>query len=396
MRIAVLGDLDGAHTRRWLRVFIERGHDVHAVSFYPPRTPVSGVTLHVLRPAYRTGRPAAGAPASPSRALAGKGIERFVPPSAARLVHAFRYARAGLGRTVEAIGPDIFHAHYVVEHGFYGAFAGFHPYVVSAWGSDLFRAPGTPAGRLIAGYALRHADFVTANDPALARRAGSLGGDPEKVAVIRLGIDRLFLEPPPPSVNLRAAGADPLTVISDRALEPLYNVDAVIRAFARARRQMPSARLLVANDGSQRSRLEALARDLGQGESVRFLGRLDPPALREALAQAHVYVSVPSSDSLSLSTTEAMAAGCFPIVTDLESQDGWISHHVNGLRVPARDVGRLADGFVEALRDDGLRRDAVEPNRAKVAAEGGLEKNMLLMERHYYRLAGHPLADNAI
>jgi hypothetical protein len=35
---------------------------------------------------------------------------------------------------------------------------------------------------------------------------------------------------------------------------------------------------------------------------------------------------------------------------------------------------------------------AVGPNRAKVEAEGLRETNMLLMERHYYRLAGHPMA----
>jgi hypothetical protein len=34
----------------------------------------------------------------------------------------------------------------------------------------------------------------------------------------------------------------------------------------------------------------------------------------------------------------------------------------------------------------------VTPNRAKVESQGLRERNMLLMERHYYRLAGHPQA----
>jgi len=50
LRIAVLGDFDGVHTRSWLRWFIDRGHDVHAISFYPPAAPLDGVTLHVLKP----------------------------------------------------------------------------------------------------------------------------------------------------------------------------------------------------------------------------------------------------------------------------------------------------------------------------------------------------------
>jgi hypothetical protein len=49
-----------------------------------------------------------------------------------------------------------------------------------------------------------------------------------------------------------------------------------------------------------------------------------------------------------------------------------------------------------ALGDAELRRRAAEHNRALVEARGLREPNMLLMERHYYRLAGHPIEDRAI
>ncbi len=62
--------------------------------------------------------------------------------------------RAGLRRVLDEIQPDVFHAHYAVEHGFYGAFADYHPYVVSAWGSDLLVESHKPLGKRIAGHAL--------------------------------------------------------------------------------------------------------------------------------------------------------------------------------------------------------------------------------------------------
>ena len=65
----------------------------------------------------------------------------MIPVGFMRLVHAARYARAGLRRVVREIAPDVLHAHYVVEHGFYGLVAGFHPYVVTAWGSDVLVEP---------------------------------------------------------------------------------------------------------------------------------------------------------------------------------------------------------------------------------------------------------------
>src|SRR5690606_31730991 len=130
--------------------------------------------------------------------------------------------------------------------------------------------------------------------------------------------------------------------ISTRALEPLYNIDVVIRAFARLRERLPAARLMVAHGGSQAPALRKLAEELVPG-GVTFTGRLPATELAEALAKAHAYVSVPSSDSLALSTVEAMAAGCFPIVSDLPSNEGWLKHGSTALFVPARDTTALTE-----------------------------------------------------
>jgi glycosyltransferase involved in cell wall biosynthesis len=389
LRLAVLGDFEGPHTWRWTEFFVRRGHEVHAISFYQPRRDLPGVQLHILRDGGGAGRPA-----GVSRA---RSLRRVLPPSLERLIQAWRYKRAGLRGVVDAIAPDVFHAHYVVEHGFYGAVARFHPYVVSGWGSDLYRAPRTPAGRLIAGLTLRQADLVTANDPEMARVAGALGAAPERVKLVRLGVDDLFLADGEAGVNLVTQTDAAPTVLSDRALEPLYNVDVVLRAFARLRADLPSARLLVAGSGSDRGRLEALTGRLGLGDGVRFLGQLRPPDLRAALAAAQVYVSVPGSDSLALSTLEAMAVGAFPVVSDLASQRDWLVDGRNALLVPPRDGERLAAALRRALGEPALRHSAALANRARVRAEGRRDQNLLVMERLYYRLAGRPLAgDGAI
>jgi glycosyltransferase involved in cell wall biosynthesis len=383
LRLAVLGDFDGLHTRRWTQFFVDRGHEVHAISYYRPKTMLPGVTMHLLSRV----QGASAAAESASYAALARNVLNRLPPSALRLVHALRYQRTGLKRTLQTIKPDVFHAHYVVEHGFYGALAGFHPYVISAWGSDLFVAPRSPLGNLIARFALRRADLVTGNDPQLVARAAALGVKRERLDTVRLGIDELFFDAPP-SVNLEAPSS-PLVVLSDRALEPLYNIDVVLRAFSRLRQRLPDVQLQVIGDGSLAPRLRALAAELGETKAAQFPGRQEPLTLRDALATAHVYVSVPDTDSLALSTMEAMATGAFPIVSDLPSQD-WIVHGINGLRVPPRNVHALADAIYEALTNTELRRNAVAINRERVEAEGRREMNLLRMERHFYRLAGQP------
>jgi glycosyltransferase involved in cell wall biosynthesis len=383
LRIAVLGNFESAHTRRWIRVFVERGHDVHAISYYTPRAELPGVQVHVLSGQIA---PSAGGPRNYSPVTAY--LRHYAPHALLRAGYGVRYLRAGLAERLKQIKPDVFHGHFVVEHGFYGALCGFHPYVVSAWGSDLYVESHKPLSRRIASWTLGRADLVTAADPAMAARALELGASPQRVKVVRLGVDDLFLSGPRRGVNLVDAEAAPLAVISDRALEPLYNVDVILRALARLRANLAGVKLLVANDGSQRARLERLAQQQGQAASVSFLGHLAPEALKAALESAHVYVSVPESDSLAVSTMEAMAVGSFPIVSDLPSQDGWVRQRINGLRVPAGDVELLADALYEALLDAALRRRAAAINRGLVESEGVLVENMLAMEQEYYRLAG--------
>lgn len=386
LRICAVGDFDGIHTQSWLRYFVQRGHDVHGVSYYAPGSASGGpegVRVHALR-----SPPSRGAPDASGR---GRGLSaralRALPPSLQRLANLVRYRRAGIRRVVHDIAPDVLHAHYLVEYGLYATAAAYHPYVVSAWGSDVL-AETSPANRAIARFVLRRADLATANNRHMAREmVVTLGKERAWVQHIVLGVERSFLDLPRPSANEVADGAP--TVISTRSLDlPFYNVDVIVRAMARVREQLPAARLAVAGEGRLRPQLEALAHQLGLGEAVRFTGALAQDAFRDVLLGAQVFVSVPSSDATSVALLQAMGAGCFPIVSDLPSQQELVEDGVQGLRVPVRDERALAEAILRALEDRELRRAALERNRAFVREYGVLEDNMARMEAWYYRLAG--------
>jgi glycosyltransferase involved in cell wall biosynthesis len=382
LRIAVLADFEGPHARSWLRYFIDRGHDVHAVSVYDPSTPIEGAKLHALRRRTEhaeTGQ--AGVPVPPRRwALAER-----APRGLVRVGHAMRYRLAGLSGVLRRIEPDVFHAHFLVEHGFYGAVAGVRPFVATAWGSDVFVEPRRDiVSGWIARWVARRADLVTANNAHMAARIGEMGVLPAKVAVITLGADRYDLERTYDSVNTRdgAIGGAPL-IISTRAHERLYNIADIIRAHEIVVKRSPDARLVIAHGGSQSETLRASA-----GANVEFVGHLDRARFRDALAEADIFVSVPSSDATSVALLQAMAAGAFPIVSDLPSQREWIRHGENGLLVPVRDASALATAIERALDDGMLRRTAAELNRRIVEERGLNETQMAKMEEWYWRLAG--------
>ena len=388
LRICVVGGLDGVHTHRWVRWFVERGHDVHGVSYYQPRRPPPGVTVHVLA---EGGAPPAGLGDSAGTGWrpAARRLAETVSPSLWRLLNALRYQRRGLGRAIDSVEPDVIHAHYVVEHGFYAALTGRRPLVVTAWGSDVLLAPRrSPLARAIARYTVRRSDLVTSNNEHMARRLVDLGAPAERVALVVLGAESFFLETPEASVNLRSPEETPPTVVSLRSLvSRLYNVDVILRAMATVRQRIPDVRLLVAGEGHLRPGLERLAGRLGLEGGVSFLGYLGREALRDALASTHVCVSVPRSDATAVSTLEAMAVGCFPIVSDLPSQEELVRQGENGFRVPVRDAGALAERIVEAMERPDLRRRALEQNRELVKQRGLLEENMARMEELYRGLS---------
>ncbi len=101
-------------------------------------------------------------------------------------------------------------------------------------------------------------------------------------------------------------------------------------------------------------------------------------------------MSVPRSDATGVSTLEAMAVGCFPILSDLPSQVELVEDGVNGFRVPVGDAAALAERIGEALANPELRRRALHLNRELVRRRALWEDNMAEMESWYYRLAGGP------
>lgn len=134
--------------------------------------------------------------------------------------------------------------------------------------------------------------------------------------------------------------------LSNRNLEPLYNVACTLRAFATIRKRYPSARLIVAGDGRERARLEALVVAEGIG-GVEFRGRVAPDQMGALYDEADIYLNSPNIDNMPGSVIEAFAAG-LPVVTTRAGGIPFIvDHERTGLLVPLDDAEAMAR---EALR----------------------------------------------
>lgn len=118
--------------------------------------------------------------------------------------------------------------------------------------------------------------------PAMAKQLEAIGCPAERIRVVRIGVDieRIPFDPLPLD--------GPPTLIQAARLVDKKGVDVSLRAFAAARAELGGGRFLIVGDGPERPRLEDLARELGLGESVTFLGSLAYGEYQQALRQADI------------------------------------------------------------------------------------------------------------
>ncbi|NYZ75453.1 glycosyltransferase family 4 protein [Candidatus Micrarchaeota archaeon] len=147
-------------------------------------------------------------------------------------------------------------------------------------------------------------------------------------------------------------------------LSKVKGVDYLLQAFKKSGK---NSVLLIAGDGPERSRLEALAKKLGLN-NVFFLGhRTDTPAI---LAASDVFVLPSLSEGVPVSLLEAMASGCAPIVTDIGLP---VEKGVDSLVVKPRDAESLAEALKQLCGSVKLR-SRISQNALKNSRKFSSEK----------------------
>jgi glycosyltransferase involved in cell wall biosynthesis len=175
--------------------------------------------------------------------------------------------------------------------------------------------------------------------------------------------------------------------LSNRNLEPMYNVACVLRAFARIQREVPEAELLVAGFGSQRAPLEALAAERGL-RNVTFVGRVRPEEMPALYDRADVYLMSPDIDNMPNSVIEAYAAGLPVVTSDAGGVPYIVEHDRTGLLVPRDDDAALAAGALRVLREPGLAARLTDAGREAVLARYTWPAVRDAWTRLYHELAG--------
>jgi L-malate glycosyltransferase len=230
-------------------------------------------------------------------------------------------------KIIKKINPTFVNAHYLTSYGLAAALvqhwcSGKFFLVQSTWGTDILVTPlKNWLFSISTRYSLNRARLITSDSEFMSEKIRQYTTTP--VLTFTFGLDRLpTLDPKQKQKGL---------FFSNRILSENYNIDEVLLFFSKIAQREKNAQLIIANDGEQRFELEDLARRLQITDRVRFNGFLSTEKQEEWYRKAEFFISIPTSDSTSVSLLEAMAYGCIPIVSDIPANHEWVTDGSAGI-----------------------------------------------------------------
>lgn len=354
MRILYLGWANHIHVSRWAECFAEKGHKVWVLS--GDRATISGVK--VIR----------------------------------SLTSHLRYSRQAkeLRFYKKFLKIDIVHAHWA-SFGYLPALAKLHPYVVTAWGSDIYRFNEyDEETQNMLRTTLQNADLITVNSIDLKKTISHMGINPDNIHIIQWGVDTELFKPGLDTKELK----DQLDIqgkriiYSPRNIGNIYNNDIILHAFKEVLEKYQDTVLIQICYHTPESNIKEfieLAKQLKVENQVIIVRNKPYNKIPLLYNIADVVVSVPSSDATSMSMLEAMACGSILIVSDLPSLREWIQDGKNGFLIPDKDSNTLAKKIIYILENRHKINFCIV-NREIIKNRADQQTNMEMMEKLYTNL----------
>jgi glycosyltransferase involved in cell wall biosynthesis len=353
VKVVFLADAPYIHEQRWIRHFASQGAECQVISFRPAH--IEGVRVHHIDGAETLGK-------------------------ARYLIHARR-----VKALVHSLRPDLVHALHLTSYGFLGALSGFHPLVVSVFGTDILEAPHlTPFHRWLTRYALARADAITATGLHLATETTRFTPAGKPVTSVPYGVDMTQFAPSPRPVR------DDVVIGTAARLSPEKGLTHLLDAFAALRPRYGSrVRLRIAGEttpepgGPMRRELEAQAQRLGISGAVEFVGWLPHQQLPAFLQSLDIFVLPSTYEGFGVAAVEASAMALPVVASDVYGLPDVVRHGATGLLVPAKDPPAIAAAVSQLVDDPELRTSMGQAGRDYVSTHYNWQQNAAQMERVY-------------
>ena len=316
MKIALLSGASSIHTIRWANGLAKAGIEVHLISQHPLLEP-----LHYKVKAY----------IMPYRGVIG-----------------YFTMVTKVKRLLKRIKPDLVNAHYASGYATTARLIGYHPWILSVWGSDVYDFPyKTPLHRRMVQNNLLSADKIGSTSVCMAKQTQLLTPKADlDITITPFGVDTEYYDSLTTSLSEKK-DSNSIVIGTVKKLAPKYGVDTLINAFAILLKDLSKIHpdiskkisLRIVGDGPQEEELKILVKKLHIEKLVNFVGRVDSQNVPIELDKIDVYVALSrlDSESFGVAIIEAGAAGRPVVVSDAGGLPEVVVDGKTGLVVPRED-----------------------------------------------------------
>ena len=355
MRLLLLSDANSSHTLKWVRG-ITQYHEVCLFSLSDPEHETyQGISkLRIISPGIKK----------------ESARSRWMGPK-------LLYLRAlpRLKRTVREFKPNLMHAHFATSYGLLGSLTGFHPYILSVWGSDVFEFPINASWkRKLLEFNLRRSDLILSTSKAMATEVNKYTRN--EVLVTPFGIDTEIFKP----LDAKSLfNQEDIVVGTIKSLEEIYGIDYLIKSFTEVLRKYPGIplKLLIVGKGSQEESLRALTRELGIESKTTFTGWVNHNQVVDYYNMLDIYCALSiCNESFGVAVLEASACELPVIVTDKGGLPEVVERDVTGLIINPGNVEEASQALELLVKSKHQRKSMGKKGRAKVLKEYQWDHNL--------------------
>ena len=268
-----------------------------------------------------------------------------------------------LKKVLKEVKPDILHAHYVTSYSLIAAMSGFHPLIVSIWGSDVYIFPKQlKINEYIVRYTLKKADKILSTSHVMAKEASKYTD--KNIDITPFGVDTELFK------RSVAPPKDKFVIGSVKTLSYKYGTEYLIRAFKVVVDNNPNLNcyLELVGKGPDEVKLKNLAHRLGISDRVIFTGYIRNDILPRIFDRFSIACYMSLSESFGVSAIEAMSCNCPVVASDADGFKEVIDNGVTGIIVPKYDYNGAARAIQTFIDDPSKIITMGAAGRAKVSA----------------------------
>lgn len=278
---------------------------------------------------------------------------------------------------------DVIHAHWLLPNGFISAVVNRLlkiPYVITLHGSDIFVSKQNFIFKNMAKWTLKHAAMVTSVTPAFLPELAALGVPEQKRCMIPNGVTPSVFSTPSQKkiteMRERLSIPDDCLVVfalGRIVLKKGFNV--LIQALPYVQEKFQDVKVIIGGDGTDLSRLKALATELGVTDIVQFPGtinRTDVPVffyLSDLFVLPAVFDPKGNVDGCPIVILEAMACGKPVVSSDISGIPIVVKDGETGLLVGEKNVQALATAIISLLENPEKREQFGRAGKLRIQQE---------------------------